>query len=193
MAGVYLAAFLAAFVSLSWAQPDAALLKQLREGGYVLYLRHASTDFSRNDASMKSYEDCANQRNLTDKGRDEARAVGEHIKRLGIPIGTVLASPFCRTMETAKLAFGKAQPMNEVRGGPSRPDDASRYDPLKKLLGAAVPKGQNLVISSHGNPFHAVAGPPYLAEGEIAVVRPDGGSNFTVIGKIRVEDWQLLK
>ncbi len=193
MAGVYLAAFLAAFVSLSWAQPDAALLKQLREGGYVLYLRHASTDFSRNDASMKSYEDCANQRNLTDKGRDEARAVGEHIKRLGIPIGTVLASPFCRTMETAKLAFGKAQPMNEVRGGPSRPDDASRYDPLKKLLGAAVPKGQNLVISSHGNPFHAVAGPPYLAEGEIAVVRPDGGSNFTVIGKIRVEDLQLLK
>ncbi len=192
MAGVYLAAFLAAFVSLSW-EPDAALLKQLREGGYVLYLRHASTDFSRNDASMKSYEDCANQRNLTDKGRDEARAVGEHIKRLGIPIGTVLASPFCRTMETAKLAFGKAQPMNEVRGGPSRPDDASRYDPLKKLLGAAVPKGQNLVISSHGNPFHAVAGPPYLAEGEIAVVRPDGGSNFTVIGKIRVEDLQLLK
>jgi len=193
MAGVYLAAFLAAFVSLSWAQPDAALLKQLREGGYVLYLRHTSTDFSRNDANMKSYADCANQRNLTDKGRDEARAVGEHIKRLGIPIGTVLASPFCRTMETAKLAFGKAQPMNEVRGGPARPDDPSRYDPLRKLLGGYVPKGENLVISSHGNPFHAVAGPPYLAEGEIAVVRPQGDSRFAIVGKIRVEDWQLLK
>jgi len=193
MAGVYLAAFLAAFVSLSWAQPDAALLKQLREGGYVLYLRHTSTDFSRNDANMKSYADCANQRNLTDKGRDEARAVGEHIKRLGIPIGTVLASPFCRTMETAQLAFGKAQPMNEVRGGPARPDDPSRYDPLRKLLGGYVPKGENLVISSHGNPFHAVAGPPYLAEGEIAVVRPQGDSRFAIVGKIRVEDWQLLK
>ncbi len=193
MARVYLAAFLAAFVSLSWAQPDAALLKQLREGGYVLYLRHTSTDFSRNDANMKSYADCANQRNLTDKGRDEARAVGEHIKRLGIPIGTVLASPFCRTMETAKLAFGKAQPMNEVRGGPARPDDPSRYDPLRKLLGGYVPKGENLVISSHGNPFHAVAGPPYLAEGEIAVVRPQGDSRFAIVGKIRVEDWQLLK
>lgn len=193
LARVSFAAFLAAFVSLSCAQPDSALLRQLREGGYVLYLRHTSTDFSQNDADMKSYEDCANQRNLTDKGRDEARAIGQHIKRLGIPIGAVLASPFCRTMETAKLAFGKAQPMTEVRGGPARPDDPSRYDPLRKLLGTHVPKGENLVISSHGNPFHAVAGPPYLAEGEMAVVRPQGDSRFAVVGKIRVEDWQLLK
>lgn len=193
LARVSFAAFLAAFVSLSWAQPDFALLRQLREGGYVLYLRHTSTDFSQNDAGMKSYEDCANQRNLTDKGRDEARAISQHIKRLGIPIGAVLASPFCRTMETAKLAFGKAQAMQEVRGGPSRPDDPSRYDPLRKLLGTHVPKGENLVISSHGNPFHAVVGPPYLAEGEIAVVRPQGDSRFAVVGKIRVEEWQLLK
>src|SRR5712692_2353535 len=192
MARVYLAAFLAAFVSLSWAQPDAALLRQLREGGYVLYLRHTSTDFSQNDANMKSYEDCANQRNLTDKGRAEARAVGEHIKRLGIPVATVLASPFCRTMETAQLAFRKAQPMAEVRGGPARPDDPSRYDPLRKLLGTHVPKSENLVISSHGNPFHAVAGLPYLAEGEMAVIRPQGDSRFALVGRIRLEDWPLL-
>ncbi len=71
--------FLAAVFSLTcvaWAQPDAALLGELRHGGYVLYLRHASTDFSQNDTKMTSYEDCANQRNLTDKGRVEARAVG---------------------------------------------------------------------------------------------------------------------
>ena len=176
----------------AWAQADAALVKNLREGGYVLYMRHASTDFSKNDSAMTSYEDCASQRNLTDKGRDEARAVGEHIKRLGIPIGAVLASPFCRTMETARLAFGKAQGMNEVRGGPARPDDPSRYDPLRKLLGALVPKGQNVVISSHGNPFHAVAGPPYLAEGEMAVISPQGDSRFAIVGRVRIEDWSHL-
>jgi len=193
LARVSIGIVLAAFTFLAWAQPDAALLRQLREGGYVLYMRHASTDFSQNDSRMTSYEDCASQRNLTDKGRDEARAVGEHIKRLGIPIGTVLASPFCRTMETAKLAFSKAQAMQEVRGGPARPEDPKRYEGLTRLLAAKVPKGENLVISSHGNPFHAVAGPPYLAEGEMAVVRPDGASGFTIVGKIRVEDWQLLK
>src|SRR3989449_1356049 len=176
-----------------WAQPDPALAGELRQGGYVLYIRHTSTDFGQNDAKMTGYEDCANQRNLTDKGRQEARAVGEHIKRLKIPIGRVLASPYCRTMETARLAFGKAQPMQQARGGPSRTDDPQRYDGLRKLLASQPSPGTNTVISSHGNPFHAVAGPPYLAEGEIAVVRSQGDSAFAVVGRIRLQDWELLQ
>src|SRR5918996_3030929 len=180
------------FASDALAQPDAELLNRLREGGYVLYLRHTSTDFSQNDAKMTSFEDCASQRNLTDRGRDEARAIGEHVKRLKIPIGEVLASPFCRTMETARLAFGKAKATNEVRGGPAS-DTGERYGALKKLLSSRVPKGTNLVISSHGNPFHAVAGPPYLAEGEIAVVRPQGGERFSVVARLRLDEWPLLE
>jgi Histidine phosphatase superfamily (branch 1) len=175
------------------AQSDSGLVAKLREGGYVLYMRHTSTDFSQNDARMQSYADCANQRNLTDKGRAEARAVGEHVKRLKIPIGEVLASPFCRTVETARLAFGSAQPMPEARGGPAQTEDAKRYEGLRKLLGAPPPAGTNRVISSHGNPFHAVTGPPYLAEGEIAVVQPQGESRFIVLGRIRLEDWPHLR
>ena len=80
------------FACPALAQPDPEVLNLLREGGYVLYLRHTSTDFSQNDSRMTSFEDCASQRNLTDRGRDEARAIGEHVKRLEIPIGEVLAS-----------------------------------------------------------------------------------------------------
>jgi len=170
----------------AWGAPGAELLAQLRAGGYVLYLRHTSTDFSQDDARMKGFEDCANQRNLTDGGRSEARALGQHIKRLKIPIGEVLASPYCRTMETARLAFGKATATNEVRGGAV---EASRYEPLKQLLSAPVAKGSNRVIASHGNPFIALAGPPYLAEGEVAVVRPEGDGRFSVIARIRLSDW----
>src|SRR2546425_5886108 len=180
------------FQLAAWAQPDAALLAELRRGGYVLYIRHTSTDFGQNDAKMTGYEDCANQRNLTDKGRQEARAVGEHIKRLKIPVGRVLASPYCRTMETARLAFGKAQPMQEARGGPARTDDPKRYDGLRKLLASQPSPGTNTVISSHGNPFHAVAGPPNLAEGEIAGVRPQGDGRFTIVARIRPDDWSAL-
>ena len=177
------------FVSPASAQPSTAVVSQLREGGYVLFLRHTSTDFSQNDSRMTSFEDCATQRNLTDQGRVEARALGEHVKRLKIPIGEVLASPYCRTMETARLAFGKARATNEVRGGPGSAADAKRYEPLKILLGTKPASGTNTVLSSHGNPFHAVAGPPYLAEGEIAVVRPEGGDRFSVIARIRLTDW----
>jgi hypothetical protein len=187
----YLAALL--FASAAYGQPAPDIARELREGGYVLYMRHAATDFSQDDARMTSYEDCASQRNLTEEGRRDAREIAGHLRRLGIPIGEVLASPYCRTMETARLAFGKARAANEVRGGPVRSEDPARYDGLRKLLSSSVRKGENRVISSHGNPFQALAGPPYLAEGEIAVIRPEGGMRFRVIARIRPQDWSGLR
>jgi hypothetical protein len=172
---------------------DPQLLEQLRKGGYVLYIRHTSTDFSKDDTRMASFEDCANQRPLTDKGRDEARAIAGHLKRLRIPLDKVYASPFCRTVETAMLAFGKAEKTQAARGGPVKADDPKRYDALRKLLSTPPAQGQNNAISSHGNPFYAVFGAPYLAEGEIAVVRPAGGAGFALAGKIKLEDWPALR
>ena len=171
--------------------PPAAV-DALRQGGYVLYFRHAATDMTKNDAGMKSFDDCPTQRNLVDRGRDDARAVGAAIKALGIPIGKVRASPYCRTVETAELMFGRAEKTAEVRGGPVRADDPARYAALRKLLSARPAPGANDVIVSHGNPFHAVAGPPYLAEGEAAVVLPTG-DGFRVIARIRVEDWPAAR
>ena len=170
----------------------AQLLAELLNGGYILYFRHAATDFSQNDERMKSYEDCANQRNLIDKGRSDARAIGAAIRELRIPVERVLASPFCRTVETAQLVFGRAEKMQEVRGGPSAPAGSERYAALRKILATPVRAGSNLVVVSHGNPFYSVAGPPYLAEGEAAVIRPRG-ADFQVIARIRIDSWEGLR
>src|SRR6267143_10242 len=171
--------------------PPAELLAELRKGGYILYFRHAATDFSQNDERMKSYEDCASQRNLIDKGRSDARATGAAIRELRIPVERVLASPFCRTVETAQLLFGRAEKMQEVRGGPSAPADAERYAALRKILATPIPAGANLAVVSHGNPFYSVAGPPYLAEGEAAVIRPLG-ADFQIVARIPVDRWDAL-
>jgi phosphohistidine phosphatase SixA len=179
--------------SLPALQPvPATLLSELRQGGYILYFRHAATDFSQSDSNMKSYEDCSTQRNLTDTGRAQARRVGDAIKHLAIPVGPVLASPFCRTVETAQIAFGRAEKTREVRGGPAAPPDSDRYAPLRELLVTPVAKGANAAIVGHANPFFSVAGPPYLAEGEAAVIRPLGNT-FEVFARIRVADWEALK
>lgn len=159
----------------------------------MLYIRHTSTDFSKDDSKMASFEDCASQRPLTDKGRDEARAIAGHLKRLGIPIDKVYASPFCRTVETAMLAFGKAEKTPAVRGGPVKPDDPRRYDGLKKLLSAPPAAGQNNAVSGHGNPYYALFGAPYLGEGELAVLRPGGEGRFEVVARLRLADWESLQ
>ena len=167
------------------------LLAALRRGGYIIYFRHTSTDFSRDDSRSKSEDDCDNQRPLTDKGRAEARAIGAAFRELKIPVENVLASPRCRTMETALLAFGRVQKANAVRGGPAHPDSPDRYAALRQLLSAPVAPGTNLVISSHGNPFYATAGAPYLAEGEAAVVRPLS-NDFEVVARVRHDGWRAL-
>jgi hypothetical protein len=170
----------------------AELLQELRNGGYILYFRHTATDFSKNDDSMTSFEDCASQRNLTEAGREQARAIGEKIRALAIPVDKVWASPYCRTVETAMLIFGRAEKNGEVRGGPGTANSPERYAGLRKLLSTSPPAGANLAIASHGNPFHAVAGPPYLAEGEAAVVRPLG-KDFEIVARIRSERWSELQ
>ena len=165
------------------------LLAELRNGGYVIYFRHTSTDFSRDDSRSRSDDDCDNQRPLTDKGREEARSIGAAFQALKIPVEKVLASPRCRTMETAMLAFGRAEKANEVRGGPATPDNPDRYAGLRRLLSAPVKPGANLVISSHGNPFYATAGAPYLAEGEAAVIRPLG-KDFEIVARVKHDAWR---
>ncbi len=168
------------------------LVAELQHGGYVLYFRHTSTDFSQNDSRSRGFDDCANQRNLTDTGREQARAIGAAIRNLRLPVAKVIASPLCRTMETARLAFGQAEPVADVRGAALPASDPNRYAALKKLLATPQPSGSNLVIASHGNPFYGVAGPPYLAEGEAAVVRGLGKDNFEIIARIRPDDWRAL-
>ena len=172
----------------------AALVNALREGGYVLYLRHASTDFGQNDEGMTDFANCAQQRNLTDAGRAEARAIGAALRELRIPVGPVLASPYCRTMESGRLVFGDATKASRaVVGGPGTDDSGQRYAELRKLVSTPVPKGSNLAIASHGNPFRAVAGSPYLAEGEMAVIQPLGDGKFRIVARITKTEWAALK
>jgi hypothetical protein len=178
-----------ALAAISVSGPE--LLLELRKGGYVIYFRHTATDFSRDDTRSRSDDDCDNQRPLTDRGRAEARDIGAAFRELKIPVGQVLASPRCRTMETAMLAFGRAEKENAARGGPAAPDNPDRYQGLRALLSAPVKIGGNLVISSHGNPFYATAGAPYLAEGEAAVIRPLG-KDFQIVARVKHDGWRLL-
>ncbi|MEP7083385.1 MAG: hypothetical protein ABI854_01510 [Betaproteobacteria bacterium] len=71
----------------------AAIVAALKSGGYIVYFRHTATDFSKNDEKMRDFDDCANQRPLTEAGREQARAIGAAWRSLKLPVGRVRASP----------------------------------------------------------------------------------------------------
>jgi phosphohistidine phosphatase SixA len=173
------------------ALEGAALVQALRAGGLTLYFRHTATDFSQDDRAMQGYEACATQRNLSEAGRAQAREIGEAIRALGLPVGEVIASPFCRTMETGRLMFGRAEPSTVVRGYEGMNPAQADYTRLAALLATPPAAGTLRMITSHGNPFRAIAGPPHLDEGEAAVLRP-AGAGFVVVARIRREDWAGL-
>jgi len=181
--------------ALAAADEDAlagsALVDALKAGGLIIYFRHGATDFGENDIGMTDYADCANQRNLTDGGRADARAIGDAIRRLALPIGDVLASPFCRTMETAGLIFGRAVAAPAVLGGPAAAAP-ERYAGLRQLLSTPPPPGFDLAVVGHGNPFKAITNVPYLAEGEAAVLRPLGAAGFHLVARIPKDGWDSL-
>jgi len=168
------------------------LLAALRGGGFVLYFRHADTDWKQNDTRGMNLEDCATQRNLSDRGRENARAIGAAIRALAIPIGSVLASPLCRTVETAMLAFGVAEKSMAVReGGPLPPGSPGRYEALRVLLSTPVAPGTNSILVGHAYPYYSLVGGQYLEEGEADVVRPRG-PDFEVVARVGLKQWREL-
>lgn len=172
------------------APPDESLVHALRQGGITIYFRHAATDHAQADRKDVAPEDCANQRNLNDEGRAEARAIGEALRALGITTGDVLASPYCRTMDTARLIAGRATASRAVLG--SMTAGRLDYSELDKLLATPPPAGQVRVIVSHGNQLQALAGDPELREGEAAVIRGDGAS-WKILTRIRAQEWPTPK
>jgi phosphohistidine phosphatase SixA len=171
------------------------LVRQLQQGGLVLAIRHAATDFSKPDADRVVLGDCTTQRNLSAKGRAEARAIGRHARRLRLRVDKVLSSAYCRTLETARLAFGRATISRALLNTIVAPHDArwrAQIRAFRQLLGTRPPAGTLTVLVTHGVVVGDATGLT-LEEGETLVFRPLGPSRFRLLGRILAGDWADLR
>ncbi len=178
---------------------SAALLAQMRQGGFVLYLRHGATDSSRVDrAPQVDLNDCNTQRVLSDAGRQQARELGLILQRARIPVGEVIHSPLCRATESAQLTFA-AQPQL-LRVEPLLAYTAHLTSEQKKpvvaatqaLVSTPVPAGTNRVIVAHAPNMADLMGYFVKPEGTMVVLRPLGQSRFEYLGSIPPSHWNTL-
>lgn len=170
-----------------------ALTEALRAGGYVLYLRHADTQWLHRDAKPVVLEDCATQRNLSGRGREQAHEIGAGLSRLLIPVGEVRASPYCRCAETARLAFDRVLLDADLAtlSDASEANRVARTAALRRLLATLPAPGTNTVLVAHADNLEAVGGPT-LEEGEAAVVKPLPDGGFQVISRVSADAWGSL-
>jgi phosphohistidine phosphatase SixA len=160
---------------------DKAAWAALDNGSIVLF-RHANAPGA-GDPPGFQLDDCSTQRNLDDAGRAQARALGESFRSRGIAVGEVRTSQWCRTRETAQLAF-PGRPADELLFNSffaqSEREPAQTAGARKLLLNWRGPGV--LVVVTHQVNITAITGiTPASGEG---VVLKRTGSKLNVLGRI---------
>jgi phosphohistidine phosphatase SixA len=153
----------------------------LVNGKHVALVRHGNAPGYGDPPGFK-IDDCATQRNLDERGRAEARAVGEAFRQHGVPVDKILSSPWCRCLETARLmALGPVESVMAVASNNRSPE---RLVVLKQMIAAWRGPG-TLVLVTHAFTIQALVG-IMPEEAEIVVVGPKLGDpvGIDVVGMI---------
>ena len=167
----------------------------LREGGYILYARHGEATVGE-DQPYLNFQYCYTQKNLSQTGREEAVYYGQLLRYWQIPISIPInASPFCRTIETATLAFPYAPiqvnpfwlEIYKLSGQLSEAEHTLILTNLQLLLEMKPPPGANIVIIAHSFPTG-------IGLGEIpnmgtVIIKPRGqGNGFEMVRKLSLAE-----
>ncbi len=164
------------------AQPSTDTEWDALQDGTVVLFRHANAPGGGDPPGLK-IGDCSTQRNLDDAGRAQARRIGERFRDRRIRVGAVLTSQWCRTRETAELAFPKQARddpnFNSFFGDAARgaTQTAQAKTALSRWRGPGV-----LVVTTHQVNITALTG-VYPSSGEGVVLRPRG-DGVEVIGRL---------
>ncbi len=156
-------------IALLLAPPALAQWEALGRPGTVAIMRHAIAPGTGDPADFR-LGDCSTQRNLDERGRAQARAIGAAIREAGITIDRVLTSQWCRSRETAELlGLGPVEEMpalNSFFGDRSTRD--AQTEQLRAFL-AELPGDQRVVMVTHQVNITALTGRG-VASGEVFVL-----------------------
>lgn len=182
-------AFLGLLLLVACIRPalaDPAAWAALRQDGAIALMRHADAPGFADPPGFR-LEDCATQRNLSDKGRSEAARVGAMLRREGVAFARVVSSPWCRCLDTARLMA-----VGAVAVEPAFSNIVVLSDRRAEILdaGRAALRAWNgpgvLLVVTHGANIQALTGGRHPASGEIVVVRAAGDGGLRELGRLPV-------
>ncbi|MBP2315723.1 histidine phosphatase family protein [Azospirillum soli] len=178
-------AMLIGVAAASFAQDITAA--ELRAGdvaGLVVLMRHAEAPGIGDPAGFR-LDDCATQRNLSEDGRQQARRIGERLRRLGIRKIAVYSSQWCRCLETARLlGVGAVREMPAINSffGRNGERDAQMAE-LRRFLAGLPAGGPPVVLVTHQVVVTALTG-VHPASGEAVLLRANSTTEPAVIGRL---------
>jgi phosphohistidine phosphatase SixA len=187
----FLAAFTLCAALFAWepivARDGPPALQRLAEPRTHAILRHAIAPGGGDPAGF-TLGDCSTQRNLDDRGRDQARAIGAAFREAGVTVDHLLTSQWCRAAETARLL--DLGPVTEEPALNSFFADRSTRDEqtaATRALLAALPAGETAVLVSHQVNISALTG-VYPRSGEVVILHSAEDGSIEVVGRFLTGD-----
>ena len=183
------------------ALSEAQLAEALRGGGYVIVMRHGATHPDQADTDPLNVEQPGNetkQRQLNDKGRAAAQAVGDSFRAMKVPVGLIVSSKLARAQETARLMnLGAVTTSWDVTEGNqivSPNENNRRAAALRKLAATQPAPGTNTLVVTHKPNVVDAFGKEWfeVKEGEASVFRPDGAGGFSPVARVQMDRWAGL-
>jgi broad specificity phosphatase PhoE len=169
----------------------------LHAGGLVIVVRHGATFPDRADTDPLNFDNIAAQRNLNDKGKELAKAFGEGLRQLHVPVGEVYTSKYNRAYETAVIAgFVDIEKTADITEGGlvvSPNENSRRTDAFRRMLGTAPEPGTNTILITHKPNIVDALGKDWfdVKEGEASLFRPDNGS-YKLLARVQMDEWPRI-
>jgi len=178
--------WLALFVAEAFAEPDAALWGALQAGGKVVLLRHAPIERGADGGDPRVRDpSCRTEAKLSMQGRENAAELGRRFRDHRVPVSSVRHSPYCRTTDTATIAFKHASSAGYLSLIEGLPPDAAaeQTEQLQQVIGAHEADG-TLVLIAH-RPNIAAVSFELLSHLDALILAPDGDGGFEELGVIQ--------
>ena len=176
----------------------AELLSALREGGHVIYFRHAQTAIDHADQADldMSLDDCETQPKLNNMGEKQAQIIGTAFVEQEIPVGEVVTSEYCQAWKTAEIAFGEYTKNPQLNSLPFEDNTDEWVEEVRAkvmpLLTAVPSAGENTVLVGHDDIFKAATGLYFAPLGIAYVLTPDGNGEFILQATMLPQEWAQL-
>ena len=191
------AAFATPSLAVAQTLSGPALAAALRQGGYVIVMRHAHAPEAPPGAAQADRSNRNHERQLDAGGRDSAAAMGAALRALHLQLGAVWSSPTYRALETVRLARLGAPRIAAQLGDNGHSMQATSEDQASWLRARAnetpQPGTDNIIVTQFPNikaAFgEAAAG---MADGAALVFRPSPGSSPYLVTRIAIGEWPLL-
>ena len=183
----YLLVCFSGLITLATAGADpchAEMLERMKAGGHILMIRHALAPGTGDPAHFR-IGDCSTQRNLDDRGRRQAKAIGAWLRSNGITSARVYSSQWCRCLETAKLlelgSVGELPALNSFYE--MTQDREPNLKALRTFMAQQPSDGVLIILVTHFVTISAVANEA-VSSGEGVLLELNEDAPYEVVGRL---------